>query len=117
MQHADVVMTGEGERVWPQFFSNYENGKIKKVYNDDSEERFKFEHHLIPRYDLSKGYNYPIITIQTTRGCPHDCAFCCASKVFGSGYRRKDNSDILRELEIIKTMFPDAFVLFADDNF
>lgn len=117
MQHADVVMVGEGEIVWPQFTLDYENGKIKKVYRDDSKKRFQFEHHLIPRYEFLKGCNYPIITIQTTRGCPHDCSFCCASKVFGSGYRRKDNSDILRELEIIRKMFPDALVLFADDNF
>ena len=117
IQHADIVMIGEGERVWPQFLLDYANGKIKKVYRDDSNKKFRFDYHLIPRYDLLKGYNYPIITIQTTRGCPHDCFFCCASKIFGSGYRRKDNSDILRELKIIKAIFPDAFVLFADDNF
>lgn len=117
MQHADVVMVGEGENVWPQFLSDYEKGHVKRVYRDDSEKRFQFEHHLIPRYDFIKGYDYPIITLQTTRGCPHDCSFCCASKVFGSGYRRKDNSDILKELEIIKKMFPDALILFADDNF
>lgn len=117
MQHADVVMAGEGERTWPQFLFDYERGSVKRVYRDDLEERFQFEDHVVPRYDLLKGYNYPIITLQTTRGCPHDCSFCCASKVFGSGYRRKDNSDILRELEIIRKLFPDALVLFADDNF
>ena len=117
MQHADIVMVGEGERTWPQFISDYESGNVKRVYTDDLEKRFQFEDHIVPRYDLLKGYNYPIITLQTTRGCPHDCSFCCASKVFGSGYRRKDNSDILRELEIIRKMFPDALALFADDNF
>jgi len=116
-QHADVVMVGEGERTWPQFISDYENGNIKRIYRDDSEKRFQFEENVLPRYDLLKGYNYPIITLQTTRGCPHDCSFCCASKVFGSGYRRKRNEDILQELETIKKMFPDALILFADDNF
>lgn len=37
--------------------------------------------------------------------------------MFGAGYRRKDNLDILKELAIIKKMFPDALILFADDNF
>jgi radical SAM superfamily enzyme YgiQ (UPF0313 family) len=116
-QHADVVVVGEGERTWPQFISDYECGNVKRVYKDDSGKRFLFENHVMPRYDLLKGYNYPIITLQTTRGCPHDCSFCCASKVFGSGYRRKSNADILQELDLIKKMFPDALILFADDNF
>jgi len=116
-QHADVVMVGEGERTWPQFISDYECGNVKRAYKDDSGKRFQFENHVMPRYDLLKGYNYPIITLQTTRGCPHDCSFCCASKVFGSGYRRKSNTDILQELDLIKKMFPDALILFADDNF
>ena len=117
MQHADVVIVGEGETTWPQFISDYENGNIKRIYRDNLEKRFQFEKHVLPRYDLLKGYKYPIITLQTTRGCPHDCSFCCASKVFGSGYRRKSNSDILRELKLIRKMFPDALILFADDNF
>jgi radical SAM superfamily enzyme YgiQ (UPF0313 family) len=117
MQHADVVMVGEGEITWPQFISDYENGNIKRVYRDDVDKKYQFEGQIMPRFDLLKGYDYPIITLQTTRGCPHDCSFCCASKVFGSGYRRKDNSDILKELEIIQKMFPNALILFADDNF
>lgn len=117
MQHADVVMVGEGERVWPQFLSDYKNRVLKKIYRDDFNVRYQFEDHIMPRYDLLKGYYYPIITIQTTRGCPHDCSFCCASKVFGSGYRRKDNLDIIDELNVIKKMFPDVLILFADDNF
>ena len=117
MQHADVVMVGEGEVTWPQFISDYENGNIKGIYRDNSNKKYRFESHAIPRFDLLKGYNYPIITIQTTRGCPHDCSFCCASKVFGSGYRRKDNLDILKELKMIRKMFPDTLILFADDNF
>jgi len=117
VQHADVVMVGEGERTWPQFILDYECGNIKSIYRDDTEKRYQFENHVVPRYDLLRGYSYPIITIQTTRGCPHDCSFCCASRVFGPGYRRKSNSDILKELEIIKGMFSDALILFADDNF
>ena len=116
-QHADVVMVGEGERTWPQFLLDYENGKVKRVYRDNADEKYQFKNRVMPRFDLLKGYDYPIITLQTTRGCPHDCSFCCASKVFGSGYRRKDNSDILKEIDIIRKMFPDALILFADDNF
>lgn len=116
-RHADIVMVGEGEMTWPQFILDYKNENIKKIYRDDSKKRFQFEGHIVPRYDLLKGYDYPIVTIQTTRGCPHDCSFCCASKVFGSGYRRKDNLDIVKELQIIRKMFPNALVLFADDNF
>jgi len=84
-QHADVVIVGEGENILPQFIIDYENGNVKKIYRDDSEKKFHFKEHVVPRYDLLKEYNYPIITLQTTRGCPHDCSFCCSLKVFGSG--------------------------------
>jgi len=117
LKHADVVMVGEGEIVWPAFIRDYINEDIKNIYRNDSEIKYQFEDRVVPRYELLKEYDYPIITLQTTRGCPHDCSFCCASKVYGSGYRRKCNVSILQEIEIIKKYFPGALVMFADDNF
>jgi len=116
-EHADVVMAGEGELLWPQLIQDLESGNVQKIYRSRPEEKYPFDHSVTPSYELLQGYNYPVITLQTTRGCPHNCSFCCASKIFGSGYRRKNNADILNELACIQKHFPDALVLFADDNF
>ncbi len=113
---ADVVIAGEGEELWPLFIEDYKKGQVRKYYREAEAGKYCFENARIPRYDLLEGYSYPIVTLQTTRGCPHDCAFCCASKIFGVHYRRKGNESILRELMEIQRRFPDVLVLFADDN-
>ncbi len=115
-QFVDVVMAGEAEVIWPQFLEDYESGSIKKIYSEECVGQYPLTDPIMPRYDLLKGYNYPVITIQTTRGCPHDCSFCAASKVFGAKYRRKLNENIFKELMEIKKLYPDSLILFADDN-
>ncbi|MFZ5351470.1 MAG: B12-binding domain-containing radical SAM protein [Bacillota bacterium] len=113
---ADVVIVGEGEMLIQAFLEDYENNEVKRIYRENNSGVYNFGKNIIPRYDLIKEYDYPIITIQTTRGCPHDCSFCCASKVFGSKYRRKKNDSIIYELEEIRKVHPGKLVLFADDN-
>lgn len=115
-KYVDVVITGEGEVLWPLFLNDYFNGTVKKVYTEIDPGKYHFEKALMPRFELLKDYNYPLITLQTTRGCPHDCSFCCASKVFGCKYRRKSNGNIIKELEEINRILPGKLVLFADDN-
>jgi len=69
----------------------------------------------IPRYDLlQKGFqNYPI---QTTRGCPHNCKFCCVSRIYGKSYRRKDSEQVVEEIKFLKSLKKNPFVIFVDDN-
>jgi len=117
IEHTDVVIAGEGEVIWPEFIADYLSGNNKKIYRSNENKIYQFNKGIMPRYELLVGNEYPIITIQTTRGCPHDCTFCCASRVFGSSYRRKSNVDILKELAAIKKMYPASLILFADDNF
>lgn len=115
-QHADVVMAGEGEPLWQEFFRDYQNKKLRKIYREARPGSFALTDSPVPRFDLLEPYRYPLITIQTTRGCPHDCSFCAASKVFGRRYRRKSNSQILRELNMLNSLYPGRLILFADDN-
>lgn len=114
--YADVVIAGEGEVLWPEFIKDYLNGQYRKVYMESKPGSYMLYNSPAPRYDLLKCYDYPLITLQTTRGCPHDCIFCAASKVFGRKYRRKSNDQILNELIDISLMFPGRLILFADDN-
>ncbi len=116
MQHADVVIAGEGEVLFPQFISDYIMHKYKNLYREDKVGLYDLKNCIAPRYDLIKSYNYPIVNLYTTRGCPRKCNFCCASNVYGVKYRRKSNHQILLEIDIIKNLYPDKLLLFADDN-
>jgi len=59
---------------------------------------------------------YNRITVQTTRGCPLDCHFCAASKLYGPRYRLKPVERILAEIDFIRTLWRRPFIEFADDN-
>lgn len=115
-QHADVVIAGEAEVLWPRFIGDLERGRLKPVYRDAGPGTYDLRNSPLPLYRLLQKYDYPLVTLQTTRGCPHDCSFCAASNVFGRKYRRKDNQQIIEELSIISDLFPGKLILFADDN-
>jgi len=116
ISYVDSVMVGEAESLWEGLLKDWENGQLKSIYKEDIPGSCDVTKSPIPRYDLIVDYPYETITIDTSRGCNHNCSFCAASKVYGSVYRRKSNDQILAELNEIIKYFPDRYVLFGDDN-
>ncbi|MBF0466525.1 MAG: radical SAM protein [Nitrospirae bacterium] len=62
---------------------------------------------------------YPMVTITTTRGCPHECVFCVYPQtVMGHRLRMRSVSNVLDEMQYIVENFPEArAVFFEDDTF
>lgn len=116
LEHSDVVLAGEGEVLFPAFINDFLAGTHKRLYRENTPGGFELKNCIPPRYDLLKGYDYPVINLYTTRGCPRKCNFCCASNVYGERYRRKENQEIFKEVSVISQMYPDRMLLFADDN-
>lgn len=115
-KYCDIVFIGEAEVSWPQFIEDYKKGVYKSVYNAQDYKPFDICTPIIPRYDLLKSSDYSTITINTSRGCNHNCSFCAASKIYGEKYRRKENCQIISEIMYIKELFPGKHILFGDDN-
>src|SRR4030042_1555048 len=69
LQHADMVVAGEAEELWPQLLHDLKNGQHQKIYR--SKELFnlaKFPHpqlEIIPRE-----FTFRSSTL-ASRGCPH----------------------------------------------
>jgi radical SAM superfamily enzyme YgiQ (UPF0313 family) len=59
---------------------------------------------------------YNRITVQTTRGCPLDCEFCAASKLYSPRYRIKPVERVLAEVDAVRSLWRRPFIEFADDN-
>jgi radical SAM superfamily enzyme YgiQ (UPF0313 family) len=112
--HADSIVVGEAENLWPKLLDDFRYGCLSPVYT--SEQQVNLTESTLPRYELLRDKPAKIIWVQATRGCPHDCMFCCASRVYGTSYRRKSISQVIAEIKEVQRIKKHALVGFADDN-
>ena len=113
--HADCVVIGEGEPVWPQLTRDLMQGRLQPVY-DARETPFDLADSPMPRYELLEPERYNRLTIQTQRGCPFNCEFCASSIRLSPVFRTKPVDRVIAEIRHIKSIWPKGFIEFADDN-
>ncbi|HET7745717.1 MAG TPA: radical SAM protein, partial [Vicinamibacteria bacterium] len=113
--HADAVVVGEGELVWPALLRDWQRGALQPVYRSPGFRALDLGTVPAPRFDLLEVERYNRLPIQTSRGCPLDCEFCAASKVFG-GYKLAPVERVVRDIRAAKAVFPRPFIELADDN-
>ncbi len=116
LQYVDTVIVGEAENAWIDFLRDYQAGSPKRLYQQSDYPPVKMASIPLPRYALLAKYHYPVVYIQSTRGCPHDCEFCVASNVYGRAYKHKQIDQVIKEALSVKDHWPRAQVGFADDN-
>ena len=108
LEHADSVVTGEAESIWPQLLEDARHGCLKRWYEGGLAE---INDVPLARHDLlAKGYACG--AIQTTRGCPLNCSFCSVTAFNGAHYRQRPIADVVREFQTIH----EKIVLVVDDN-
>src|SRR4029078_13284512 len=96
---------GEGELLWPEILADFRRGGVaalKPFYREQHPGSYDLGDRPMPRFEFLLGRRYNRITVQTVRGCPLDCDFCGASKLYGPKYRRKPLDKVLAELARIK---------------
>jgi radical SAM superfamily enzyme YgiQ (UPF0313 family) len=116
LQHADAIVVGAGEEAWPRLLADAERGALQRVYRGANAKVLETPLYSPPRFELLRGLKHNRLTVQTTRGCPRDCAFCAASLRLGGFYQRKPVQTVLREIRAAKAVAHNAFFEFADDN-
>lgn len=115
MQHADAVVVGEGEPVWPRILDDAEQGTLGGIY-DARGQPFDFANAALPAYELLELGRYNRLTVQTSRGCPLRCAFCASSVLLVPKYKQKPIPRILAELDKVQDLVGRPFIELADDN-
>ena len=114
-RHADSILLGEGESLWPQLIADLRANRLKSCY-DARPLNFDFAQSPMPRFDLLDVANYNRLTVQTQRGCPFNCDFCGASIRLNPRFKTKPVDRVLAEIHRIKEIWPNPFIEFADDN-
>ena len=114
--HCTSVVVGEGEPLWPEVLNDFEKGALKPFYVQSPRGQFDLRNAPMPRFDLLDPDKYNRITVQTSRGCPHQCEFCASSILLTSRYKLKPIEKVIAEIQEIKKIWPRPFLEFADDN-
>jgi radical SAM superfamily enzyme YgiQ (UPF0313 family) len=115
--HADSLVVREAEECWPRLVADLERGELRPVYR--AQHLADLSRSPVPRFELLDIERYNRITVQTQRGCPHDCEFCAASLRYGKGYRQKPVEQGMREIDCVRERWVAAgapFIELADDN-
>jgi radical SAM superfamily enzyme YgiQ (UPF0313 family) len=109
LEHADAIVVGEAEYVWPLVLRDAANGEIKRIYRQ--EQPTDMNDVPIPRRELLR--QDPLVgTIQATRGCNHACKFCYLPSVPWHRHRRRDLDLVYQEMKALRQ----DIVFFVDDN-
>jgi len=108
LRHADAIVIGEGEMVWPQVVRDFERGRWSSIYRGRPAELRGMP---APRWDLIRGRRYGRAVTIATRGCVHQCGYCSIPFMYGRGQRRRPIEEVGREV----ASMPGKSVVFWDD--
>lgn len=112
IEHANSVVIGEAENIWPKLLEDYKDGSLKKFYKADG--LVDLTNLPIPKRELlNKKIYISTNVVQASRGCPLGCEFCSVERFFGKKTRFRPVEEVIEE---IKGMDRQRFLLFADDN-
>ena len=141
-KYVDFTVRGEGEHTFKELIDyidgnkkqvllkdingiSYLNSQNKISHNQERQIELNLDNFGMPRRELLKGKNYttlgaPTASIETSRGCPHNCKFCCIIKMWRNTntkvtYRTKSISRIMREIYDVDKK--NRFIFFCEDNF
>lgn len=108
-QHADQVITGEGEKVILDVVEGRITDKIVPGIPMTNLDEAPY-----PDYSILKT-PCEAANVLTTRGCPYRCTFCTTSRMFAP-YRQRSIDNVIEEIRMYKNM-GFKYMNFEDDNF
>lgn len=130
----DIAVKGEGEEVAVEIAEHFQGKRelrsIKGIaYKEDSgkvvmtgdRKRPPFDKVTCLPYDLLPMEKYLPSKIdfgyQSSRGCPHRCAFCAEVALYSKTWRPKSAKVVVEEIEEIIKRFNPERIFFYDSNF
>jgi radical SAM superfamily enzyme YgiQ (UPF0313 family) len=123
IQHADAVVIGEGELLWPKVLKDIENNTLRdfylyspKKFNPKGYSVYQVDEYMdlkhVPianRSPYKKKYKFD--TLLATRGCPIGCDFCSVPSIYGKKIRKRPIENVVEEIKTLR-----SFYYLLDDN-
>jgi radical SAM superfamily enzyme YgiQ (UPF0313 family) len=125
LQHADAVVAGEAEKIWPQVLSDLAAGRSRGIYRTEGWQSLEglpqIDYTTLPllKYDAFKSswlyrmyFHWPVVF---SRGCPHPCEYCAVQTYYRRSFRTRPVGDVIEDIKTIKSLGGNR-ILFLDDN-
>lgn len=114
LEHADTVVIGEAEEIWPQILDDFAGGRQKSIYKAQNPP--PIDSIPTPHYELMKKSKMGLWRpVQATRGCPFTCNFCSITSFFNASYRKRPVDQVVRDVRAAKK-HGTRYIAFIDDN-
>ena len=141
-KEVDFTIRGEGENTFKEVIDyldgNRNNIVLNQIdglsykdkdgivkHNKERQLEYNLDNFPMPRRDLLDDSKYVylgarVAQLETSRGCPHNCKFCCIIKMWRNSnktltYRTKSVKRIMREIYDVD--WKNDFIFFCEDNF
>ncbi len=114
-QHADAVVAGEGEAVWPQVLSDIKRGSVQRIYRAPAM-HYSLDEMPRQRVELVDHPRYMLHAVQSARGCSFNCEFCPTRAIFGEGFRLRKVGAVVEEVERLLAI-DDKPIFFTENVF
>jgi radical SAM superfamily enzyme YgiQ (UPF0313 family) len=121
--NVDHITIGEGEKSILDVIEGRKSGRVKSELIDIDTIPWPARH-LLPMEKYIK-INMPtsvfslkkrVTQVETSRGCPFECVFCCTTNFWGKTFRGRDPHDVVKELKFVKDRYKVEEIDFTDPN-
>ena len=110
-QHADSLVIGNAEDLWPEVLDDAAAGTLRLQYHTAAGS--PRAHPVAPRRDLFAGKGYlPLALVEFGRGCPNGCDYCAVGAYSHHQHTHRPVSEVVAEIQGQAR----KLVFFVDDN-
>jgi radical SAM superfamily enzyme YgiQ (UPF0313 family) len=109
-RHADAILVGEAEGLWPAILEDAARDALKPIYYNHLPETIQ-----VPLVDYKQDKKSLIPTaspVISGRGCPNRCEFCSVPRIYGSRVRKVPVAQVLEQVKRSRSYY----IAFLDDN-